>query len=146
MKKMLIFLFVSLFVISGEAQHFINDIAYREQVHQDFLKRKEQTKGREDALYGIFKQKLTLQETEALEFLYAYMPLSDLADYDGNFFLNQVRSSFEARRYFTWGQRVPEDIYRHFVLVYRVNNENLDSARQVFFQELKERVHGLCHV
>lgn len=143
MKKMLIFLFVSLFVISGEAQHFINDIAYREQVHQDFLKRKEQTKGREDALYGIFKQKLTLQETEALEFLYAYMPLSDLADYDGNFFLNQVRSSFEARRYFTWGQRVPEDIYRHFVLVYRVNNENLDSARQVFFQELKERVHGL---
>lgn len=143
MKKMLIFLFVSLFVISGEAQHFINDIAYREQVHQDFLKRKEQTKGREDALYGIFKQKLTLQETEALEFLYAYMPLSDLADYDGNFFLNQVRTSFDARRYFTWGERVPEDIYRHFVLVYRVNNENLDSARQVFFQELKERVHGL---
>ncbi|HNW68013.1 MAG TPA: transglutaminase domain-containing protein, partial [Bacteroidales bacterium] len=143
MKKMFIFLFVSLFVISGEAQHFINDIAYREQLHQDFYKRKELTKGREDALYGIFKQKLTLQETEALEFLYAYMPLSDLADYDGNFFLNQVRSSFEARRYFTWGQRVPEDIYRHFVLVYRVNNENLDSARQVFFQELKERVHGL---
>ncbi|MDL2297153.1 redoxin domain-containing protein, partial [Bacteroidales bacterium OttesenSCG-928-E04] len=77
------------------------------------------------------------------EFLYAYMPLSDLGDYDGNFFLNQVRYSFKARDYFTWGKTIPEDIFRHFVLVYRVNNENLDSGRMVFFEELKDRVKDM---
>jgi hypothetical protein len=35
---------------------------------------------------------------------------------------------------------IPDDIFRHFVLVYRVNNEYLDTARTAFFEELKERV------
>lgn len=123
--------------------HFLTDPAYSKQVHKQFLSRKALATNRDQTLFGVFNQKLTTEEKEALEFLYAYMPLSDLADYDGNFYLNQVRTAFKAREYFDWGKTIPEDVFRHFVLVYRVNNEDLDNAREVFFNELKDRVKGM---
>ncbi|WP_165023851.1 transglutaminase domain-containing protein [Dysgonomonas sp. ZJ279] len=124
--------------------HFLKDEKYREQVHLQFEKRKELAAGRSQELFSVFdKPDLTIEQREALEFLYAYMPLSDLADYDGDYFLGQVDAAFAARDYFDWGKTIPEDIFRHFVLVYRVNNENLDTARQVFFGELKDRVKGM---
>ncbi len=125
-------------------KHFLKDTQYREQVHEQFLKRKDLATNRSKQLFSVFdRQDLTIEQREALEFLYAYMPLSDLADYDGDFFLGQVDAAFNAREYFDWGKKIPDDIFRHFVLVYRVNNENLDTARQVFFDELKDRVKGL---
>ena len=124
-------------------QHFITDEAYRAQVETDFEARKELAKGRSTELFSVFDEKLSLEETEALKFLYAYMPYSDLADYDGKFFLNQVKYAFKARDFFSWGKTVPEDIFRHFVLVYRVNNENLDTARMFIFNEIKDRIKDL---
>ncbi|MDR1156068.1 MAG: transglutaminase-like domain-containing protein [Bacteroidales bacterium] len=116
---------------------------YREKVQQQFGERKRLAQHRAKQLFSVFDHPLTTEQREALEFLYAYMPLSDLADYDGDFFLKQVNAAFRARDYFAWGKTVPEDIFRHFVLVYRVNNENQDTARLVFFNELKDRVKGL---
>lgn len=130
-------------LMTGCGKHFISDRAYRKQVHSDFLQRKELAQGRADALFSVFETDITTEEREALEFLYAYMPLSDLADYDGAFFLQQVRVAFKARDSFDWGKTIPEDVFRHFVLVYRVNNENLDSARTVFFKELQPRLEGM---
>ena len=120
--------------------HFITDREYRNMVHEDFETRISQ--------FSILNSQLRLDtlsraEREAMEFLYAYMPLSDLADYEPQFFLQQVRYAFRAREEMPWGKDVPEDVFRHFVLVYRVNNENLDTARMVFYRELKERVQGL---
>ncbi len=89
------------------------------------------------------KKPLSLEEKEALEFLYAFMPLSDLANLDGEYYLEQVRLALEARNYFNWGEQIPEVIFRHFVLPYRVNNENPDRARRIFFDELKTRLKGL---
>ncbi|MDR1887335.1 MAG: transglutaminase domain-containing protein [Prevotellaceae bacterium] len=111
----------------------------------DFQNRKSAVSSvRAEALFSVFdRSDLTSEEREALEFLFAYMPLSDLSDYDGDFYLAQVRAAFDARDFFEWGARIPEEIFRHFVLVYRVNNENLDSARIVFFNELKDRVKDL---
>ena len=80
---------------------------------------------------------------QALEVLYAYMPLSDLADYDGDYYLKNARLALLARDTFPWGKNLPEDIFRQFVLPIRVNNENLDGSREVFFAELKERLKGL---
>lgn len=136
-----------LFIIScnkkDQTHHFIQDKEYREQVHRDFLERREMARGREEALFSVMDASISTEEREALEFLYAYMPLSDLADYNGDFFLDQVKYSLLARDYFSWGKNIPEDIFRHFVLVYRVNNENLDSSRMVFFNELKDRVKDM---
>lgn len=129
---------------SSTEKHFLKDSSYRDQVHEQFLKRQEMSEGRSTQLFSVFdKEGLTTEQREALEFLYAYMPLSDLADYDGEFFLEQVNAAFKARDYFDWGKNIPDEIFRHFVLVYRVNNENLDTARQAFFEELKDRVKGL---
>ena len=123
--------------------HFITDDAYRNQVETDFEARKELAKGHNTELFSVFDENLTAEESEALKFLYAYMPYSDLADYDGNFFLSQVKYAFKARDFFPWGKSVPEDIFRHFVLVYRVNNENLDTARMFIFNEIKDRIKDL---
>ncbi len=136
-------LFMSLF--SGLfAQHFITDADLRKEVQQDYLRRLDMLNDRTEPLLRIFDdEEITTEESEALMFLYAYMPLSDLADYNGEFFLMQVRKALEARDHFPWGRTIPEDIFRHYVLVYRVNNENLDNAREVFFKELKPRLEGL---
>jgi len=123
--------------------HFITDEEYRNQVEADFDVRRELAKGRSAELFSVFDEDLTLEESEALKFLYAYMPYSDLADYDGKYFLNHVRYAFKARDFFSWGKSVPEDIFRHFVLVYRVNNENLDTARMFIFNEIKDRIKDL---
>lgn len=82
-------------------------------------------------------------EKEALRFLYAYMPVADVTDYPTAFFLQNVRTAFQARKEMSWGNEVPELLFRHFVLPIRVNNENLDDSRQVFYRELKERVKGM---
>lgn len=92
---------------------------------------------------AIFEKAATEQEKQYLQFLYEYMPLNDLADYDGEFFLNQVRYAIKARETFSWGKKIPEDIFKHFVLVYRVNNENLDTARMYIFETLKDRIKGM---
>ena len=126
-----------------QSRHFISDQAYRQLVHQQFEKRMAVAAGRKEALFDVFNEPLSLEEKEALEFLYAFMPLSDLANLDGQYLLNQVRSALTARDFFSWGKSIPADIFRHFVLPYRVNNENPDEARQVFFQELKERIKNL---
>jgi transglutaminase-like putative cysteine protease len=123
--------------------HFISDKNYREKVNTQFEKQKDLAKNRKDQLFKVFDQDLPRREKEALEFLYAYMPLSDLADYDGDFYLKNVRASFAAQDTFAWGKRVPENLFRHFVLPIRVNNENLDSSRWVFFLELKDRIKHL---
>ncbi len=83
------------------------------------------------------------QEKEALAFLYANMPLADITDYSLEFHLENVRATLEAREQMPWGSRVPDLLFRHFVLPLRVNNEALDMSRPVFFKELKERVKGL---
>lgn len=125
-----------------QENHFLKDENYRTKVHEQFLKRKGEYKN-VPLFNNIDSLNLTLEEKEALEFLYAYMPLSDLADYDEDYFINQVKGAFKARDTFEWGNKIPEHLFRHFVLVYRVNNENLDNARDVFFEELKDRVQGM---
>jgi transglutaminase-like putative cysteine protease len=98
---------------------------------------------KEKELFDVFNEDLSREEKEALEFLYAYMPLNDLADYKGEFFRDIVKVSMKARKEMAWGQKVPEDVFRHFVLPYRINNENLDTFRVALYEELKERVKGL---
>lgn len=146
MKKLKPFVFTLLFALVATScnkdKHFISDKSYREQVHADFMARQQLASGRADVLFDGMDT-LDTETREALEFLYAYMPYSDLADYDQTFYLQQIRAAFKARQEFSWGEKIPEDIFRHFVLVYRVNNENLDTARLLMQRELKPRVEGL---
>lgn len=122
-------------------QHFIADAAYRAEVENDFQAK--QAALPNGNLFAVFNDQMTPEEREALTFMYAYMPIGDITDYSGEFYLKNIRSSFQARSEMPWGDSIPEMIFRHFVLPVRVNNENLDESRMVFFDELKDRVKGL---
>ena len=67
------------------------------------------------------------------------MPLNDLADYDGDFFLANVDMALLAKAETPWGKDIPEDIFLHYVLPCRVNNENLDSFRIVYYDEIMDQ-------
>ncbi len=95
------------------------------------------------SIWDIFSQKLSPEEKQSMEFLYAYMPLSDLADYQPEFFLKNVQYSLKARAEMPWGKNIPEEEFLHFVLPLRVNNENLDNFREVMYNEITSRVKGL---
>lgn len=140
MKKILLALLVLLFA-SCTNYHFISDASQRAEVHQDFeVKKAAMPYG---DLFAIFDENLEQNDREALEFLYAYMPSCDVADYDNHYFLNNVKQSFQAKSELPWGGRVPEREFNHFVLPVRVNNENLDDFRTVYYDELYNRVKEL---
>lgn len=119
---------------------FISDAGYRRQVERDFQQKQALMPAGD--LFDVFRTELTEYERGALEFLYAYMPLADITDYPGSFHLMNVRAARRACAEMPWGRTVPEMLFRHFVLPVRVNNEPLDSARVVFYDELKPRVQG----
>jgi len=142
--KRTFFLFLCLSLLCGACsneKHFISDTAYRQTVEQDFLKKQQELPHGD--LLKIDQTSLTLEEKEALTFLYAYMPIGDVTDYTGDYYVENIRSSFRARQEMPWGKAIPEDIFRHFVLPVRVNNENMDESRMVFYDELRDRVKDL---
>lgn len=139
--RILGFLGLVCLLVSCGGRSFITDASYRQRVEQDFNQKKEKLP--QGDLFAIFDTDLTSYEREALEFLYAYMPLADIADYPGEFHLMNVRASQKAAEEMPWGKVIPEKVFRHFVLPVRVNNEHLDSARVVFYEELKNRVKSL---
>lgn len=126
--------------LSQSQRHFISDVSYRQEVMKAFDEKMSMIGKKFFDLSGL---DVDSEEKEALQFLYAYMATADVTDYPTSFYLRNVRSSFAARREMQWGSSVPELLFRHFVLPVRVNNENLDSSRWVFFDDLKHRVAGM---
>jgi len=77
-----------------------------------------------------------------IDFLYKYMALPDRMDYPRGFYMENVAVALRAKAEMPWGGIVPEREFMHFVLPVRVNNENLDRHRRIFYNELKDRVKG----
>jgi transglutaminase-like putative cysteine protease len=123
--------------------NLIKDKAYRDTIEKSFNGRKMLANAREKELFAVLNKDLSVEQTDGLKFLYAFMPLSDLADYSGDFFLANVDMALLSRSEAAWGKQIPEDIFLHYVLPPRINNENLDSFRIIYYDELKERVRGL---
>ena len=140
--RLLLIPFFSVLLFSCSESHFLKEEAYRNQVLQDFEQKQQALP--DGNLFAILSENtLSLSEREALMFLYAYMPIGDITDYPGKYYLENIRLSEQARREMPWGKTVTDELFRHFVLPVRVNNENLDESREVFYKELKERVKGL---
>ena len=73
----------------------------------------------------------------------ASLALPDCLDYSQDFYLRNYNATMQARNEMPWGKSVPQQELEHFVLPVRINNENLDTARWVFYNELKDRVKHL---
>ena len=82
-------------------------------------------------------------ESQALQFLYQYMPLGDSVDYSENYFRECIDYAFQAKEEMPWGPDIPEREFKHFVLPVRVNNEGLDRFRATYYEELRGRVGNL---
>ena len=82
-------------------------------------------------------------ELKAMEFLYAYMPLGDVLNNSLEFYRRNYACTMKSMSEMPWGRTIPEREFRHFVLPVRVNNENLDDSRAVFYRELAPRVKDM---
>lgn len=114
-----------------------------ELIEQKFREKQQMAHAREQQLFHIFDEDLTEEETWALKYLFAYMPGNDLADYNGELFLSHVRTTLNIRKQMPWGSRVPDHLFLHFVLPYRVNTEDIEDSRGILFNELAERTRSL---
>ena len=133
---------VSLWASCSRERHFIREKDAREQVTRDLqVMRSALAEG--GAFEALDSLEMSELEREEMDFLFAYMPLADITDYPVDFHLQNVRAANRARSEMRWGDSIPDMVFRHFVLPVRVNNEHLDSARVVFYEELKPRVQEL---
>ena len=140
MKKISCLFLSAIVLLTGCNTHFISDEAFRQEVSEDFASRSEILASAGVALDAM---DINQQEKEALEFLYAYMPLGDIVNMEPSYYLDHYRMMRKALKEMPWGKNVPEREMRHFVLPVRVNNETLDSARYVFYEELAPRIKGM---
>lgn len=142
MKKILfLMMLLSLGFYSCSGDSLITSKAKKEAVKKAFEEKCALLEGGIAAL-EVFNNPLSNKEREALEFIYAYAPITDLA-VDAPIYLDMVRATLSAKEEMSWADSIPEDIFLHFVLPPRVNNENIDSSRKVFYAELKDRVNGM---
>ncbi|MEJ8307187.1 transglutaminase domain-containing protein [Saccharibacillus sacchari] len=113
-------------------------------INEAFEQRRTLASAREQELFGVLDEEhLSDEERLALIFLYAHMPINDLADYDGKLFLSHVRHALRMRRTMPWGNKVPDELFLHYVLPPRINNERIEDYRGVIASELTERVRTL---
>ena len=127
-------------ILGGCTRAFIKDKGYMDTVHEDFVSR---SRILEAAGVSLDDMGLAPDQRQAMEFLYAYMPLGDIVNKSPEYYLEHYRLTLKALEEMPWGKSVPEREMRHFVLPVRVNNENLDTSRVVFYGELADRVKGL---
>ncbi|WP_028609420.1 transglutaminase domain-containing protein [Paenibacillus harenae] len=126
-----------------QSSAFSLDSGAMELIERKFQEKQQIAQTRAHELFDIFREELTAEETWALKYLYAYMPVNDLADYDGPLFLSHVRRTLDIRGKVPWGRRVPDYLFLHFVLPYRVNTENIEDSRGLLYNELAERTAHL---
>ncbi len=138
MKKYIILLVAALFSLMPMTARENLDKSGR--IAKEFKARRELVADK--SYFDIFET-LSGNRLQAMQFLYAYMPLPDIADYSAEYHLENVDYALKARAEMPWGKQVPVREFLHFVLPVRVNNENLDCSRAEFYKELKERVQDL---
>lgn len=85
----------------------------------------------------------TEEEAHLMRFLYGTMPLRDAGEYGFETFLGFVRHALWLRENVEWCRTLPEDIFVHHVLYYRINSEDINDCRAFFYEELKDRIAGL---
>ena len=83
------------------------------------------------------------EETLLMKFFYGTMPLRDAGEYPFETFLGYVRHALWLRKTIDWCKKLPEDLFVHDVLYYRINSEDISDCRRFFYEQLKDRIAGL---
>lgn len=130
-------------LLSCSSGHLIDDKSLRENVAGDYRARSEILDESRSDLSGMADTIAGHQMREAVTFLLAYMPLSDLAVCEPRYVYDNAAVALRARNEMPWGSKIPSGVFLNFVLPVRVNNENPDDFRVTCYDELKARVGHL---
>lgn len=142
MKKTFFYCFVSL-MLFWNVQAFCHPATNNKTLSLQLEKQKQWTGDTARIWQFLDHQEMNKEEKECMEYLYAYMPLSDLLTYSVHFFWDNVQQTCRAQREMDWGAKIPKNIFLHDVLPLRVSDEPLDSFRLIMYPILKERIQGL---
>ena len=82
-------------------------------------------------------------EYNAMDFLRTHLPQSDLDSYDESLFRRFADHALALRECAPWCSELDEEIFLHYVLFPRVNDEDLSFHREIFRSELWERIVNL---
>lgn len=86
---------------------------------------------------------LSAQQRDAMAFLFTHLPPSDLDTYDRSLFLSFVDHALALRQNAPWCAALDEELFYHYVLFPRVNDEDLSFHREIFRAALWERIKDL---
>ena len=86
---------------------------------------------------------LSPERRRAMEFLRTHLPASDLDRCPFSLFLQFADHALSLRETVPWCKVLDEEIFLHYVLFPRVNDEDLSFHRQIFYDALWPRVRGL---
>lgn len=75
-----------------------------------------------------------------MKFLYASMPISDIADYDFDTFLKFTDHALFLKDNMIWCKEMPDDIFLNYVLHHRINNEDIQPCRLFFYNLIGKRI------
>lgn len=85
---------------------------------------------------------LSPNRKRAMEFLRTHLPESDLNCYPGSLFLAFADHALMLRRTLPWCACLDDEVFYHYVLFPRVNDEDLSFHRKLFYDALLPRISG----
>jgi len=94
-----------------------------------------------DELAGL-EDKEDRDVMEALKYLYAYMPLSDIGDYKIETFLDFARHGAFLFNEGEFKGAANEEMFAEYVLGARINNEDIVENRKIFYDRVKSLIKG----
>ncbi len=82
----------------------------------------------------------TPKEQVLMKFFYGTMPLGDAGTYEFEVFLGFVQHGLMLYETMDWCRNLPEEIFLHHVLYYRINSERIEDCRRFFYEQLIGRM------
>lgn len=115
---------------------------FRQYVHRSFEERRRWYESVIREIEETLKE-CTPDERLLMKFFYGTMPVSDAGEYAPGHFLEFVRHGLYLRNHVEWCKKLPEDIFIHEVLYYRINNEDISPCRRLFYEQIWDRISGM---
>ena len=130
-------------LFSCSNNHLIVDRPYRQAILDDYRARSDIYASSRSDLFSMADSINEEPLREAVTFMLAYMPLSDMAVFEPHYLKENAALALLTRSEMPWGNEIPYRLFLNFVLPLRVNNENPDNFRSLCHDELKKRVEGM---
>lgn len=78
-----------------------------------------------------------------MKYLYAYMPLSDMADYSFDVFLSYAQHAKKLHDNPLFNMQIPDEYFFEYILAHRINSEDITDCREFFYNLVVNRIKEL---